>query len=443
MAILKRENKYLGLKDISVLVDERAAESRYFKISDFPSVIPQGKSSFLIAGSKFLKTEVELKIEILDSEGKTIYTEPVPNLLEGNARRVSIEVYDDTAPGDGFMYIVGELKSNYKAISDIDANQDDITGQVPVPGGQIPVDLPFGGGAAESNPFAVDGLLTGDSTDRDDVPEEFENVYNVRFVKPIFVNTVIPNSEPIFFYQEPRLTVTEIVKPYLEQTDEIGTVTLSGSFTVNPAPNLPPPPPDVTPSDPGFPTINTANITKIGKGLKKFKKKRKNKINPFQNQSFMKRGRKVRRSSPEIDTFTITVDKLESSVENDTDLTTSAHVGATLTINNPQVDTSEFPTNEFTIPSVYSTTIAAVNNNKTLVPEDDFLITKTDTGESIPAGITLTAESSTTMSFDPLPTASLSNTHNRSFARVIAANLRTFSGDVFKTRIYGKSQGSL
>ena len=96
------------------MVDERAAESRYFKISDFPSVIPQGKSSFLIAGSKFLKTEVELKIEILDSEGKTIYTEPVPNLLEGNARRVSIEVYDDTAPGDGFMYIVGELKSNYK-----------------------------------------------------------------------------------------------------------------------------------------------------------------------------------------------------------------------------------------------------------------------------------------------------------------------------------------
>ena len=445
MAILKRENKYQGLKDISVLEDERGAESRYFKITDFPNVIPQGKSSFLIAGSKFLKSEVELKLELLDSEGKTIYSEPVPNLLEGNSRRVSIEVYDDTAPGNGFLYIVGELKPNYKSLSEIEANTDDITGQFPTPGGVLPAGTPFGPGGAESNPFSspFGAIVPGDADDKQDVPSEFVDVYNVRFVKPIFINTTIPNAEPIFFYQEPRLTVVEIVKPYLEQTDEIGTITLSGSLTVNPAPNLPPPPPDVVPSAPGFPTINAANISKIGKGIKKFKKKRKNKINPFQNQNFFKRGRKVRRASPEIDTFTITIDELESSHENEPDVATSAHVGASLTINNPQVNSTEFPTSEFTIPTSFTTTIAAVKNNKTLVPEDDFLITRTATGEKVPAGILLTTATNTTMSFEPLPTASLSTTHTRSFAKVIGANLRTFSGDVFKTKIYGKSQGSL
>ena len=110
MAILKRTNKYQGLKDIDVLVEESGLSSQYFNIYDVPSNIPQGRSSFLLAGSPFLKNFVELKVEILDSAGQTVYTEPVSNYIEGNARRVSIEVYDDTAPGDAFLYIVGELR---------------------------------------------------------------------------------------------------------------------------------------------------------------------------------------------------------------------------------------------------------------------------------------------------------------------------------------------
>ena len=53
MPILKRENKYQGLKDIDVLVDESGLTSKYFNVYDFPETLPQGRSSFLIAGSPF------------------------------------------------------------------------------------------------------------------------------------------------------------------------------------------------------------------------------------------------------------------------------------------------------------------------------------------------------------------------------------------------------
>ena len=98
MAILKRINKFQGLKDIDVLVEESGITSQFFNIYEVPDALPQGRSSFLLAGSQFLKNNVELQIEILDSAGNTVYTEPVQSYLEGNARRVSIEIYDDTAP---------------------------------------------------------------------------------------------------------------------------------------------------------------------------------------------------------------------------------------------------------------------------------------------------------------------------------------------------------
>ena len=51
----------------------------------------------------------ELKIDIVDSEGNSIYHEPVRDYLEGNMRRVSIEVYNSNSPGSGFLHIVGLL----------------------------------------------------------------------------------------------------------------------------------------------------------------------------------------------------------------------------------------------------------------------------------------------------------------------------------------------
>ena len=58
MPILKRRNKYQGLKDLDILQEESGLSSQYFNVVDFPSTIPKGASSFIIAGSHFLKENV-------------------------------------------------------------------------------------------------------------------------------------------------------------------------------------------------------------------------------------------------------------------------------------------------------------------------------------------------------------------------------------------------
>ena len=81
MGILRRYNKYQGLKELDVLIDDDAPISQYFNVVEVPTVITQGRSSFLIGGSPLLKDGVELKFEIInDASGKgVVYTEAVSN----------------------------------------------------------------------------------------------------------------------------------------------------------------------------------------------------------------------------------------------------------------------------------------------------------------------------------------------------------------------------
>ena len=147
MAIVRRFNKPQGLKDIDVLIEDDAPISIYFNIAEVPDIISQGRSSFLIGGSNSLKSDVELKLEIInDDSGAVIYTEPVPNYLEGSSRRVSIEVYDDNALfGDCTLFVVGELNPN-----------------------------------------------------NFDVPSEFLDTYNVRYTRKIYVSGAGVNKQPIY-----------------------------------------------------------------------------------------------------------------------------------------------------------------------------------------------------------------------------------------------------
>ena len=89
MSIVKRFNKLLGLEKIDVLVDEKDT-SRHIIITDVPESLPQGKSSFLIEVSPYMKTGIELQIDFADSKGNSIYAEPVSNYLEGSSRTVSV-----------------------------------------------------------------------------------------------------------------------------------------------------------------------------------------------------------------------------------------------------------------------------------------------------------------------------------------------------------------
>ena len=110
MAVPKRINPLIGLKDLDVYIEDTEFDSLYFRVLECPSVLTQGKSSFLIGGSNFLKPGVDVKFEIVhDLTNEVIYTEAVRGHLEGDLRRVSIEVYEDIIPGPATLYIVGEL----------------------------------------------------------------------------------------------------------------------------------------------------------------------------------------------------------------------------------------------------------------------------------------------------------------------------------------------
>ena len=110
MSVVKRENSYIGLKDLDVFIEDTTFDSTYFRILECPTVLSQGKSSFLIGGSPDLKPWIEVKFELVhDLTNEVIYTTAVLGHLEGGLRRISIEVYSDVEPGPTTLYIVGEL----------------------------------------------------------------------------------------------------------------------------------------------------------------------------------------------------------------------------------------------------------------------------------------------------------------------------------------------
>ena len=131
---------------------------------------------------------------------------------------------------------------------------------------------------------------------------------------------------------------------------------------------------------------------------------------------------------------------MESGTENDSNKASSALVGADVTINSPAVDTTKFPTDEFTIPDTFTTKVKKVKNSSVVEPEDQFFVTNKSTGEKHPADI---LDCVVTMSYQPAPQQSISTSHFRSFADITVGNLRTFSGDVYKSKIYARSKGTL
>jgi hypothetical protein len=178
----KAQNEFQGLKNFDVLVDVKNDNNEYFNISDFPDELTLGNSSFLIEGSEFLKNDIDLKIEILDSDNKVIFTSPVDNYLEGRARRVSIEAYKETSPGPATLTILGELDSS-----------------------------------------------------KISVPNSFRNTYNVRYTKDFFINTTKLNNRPILFYGQPTLSVSEklIGQNDVVQSTEQQTETVTGTATIS------------------------------------------------------------------------------------------------------------------------------------------------------------------------------------------------------------------
>ena len=324
MAIKRRQNKLQDLAASGIVTNRISGSipfeysgpnSPLFTVSEIPDPAPQGKSSFLIAGTELLKNSVEVKIEIIDSEGGVIYTEPVANYLEGNARRVSIEVYDDTPPGPANLYILamvdpdewedetGTNVRNFPSPQPLKARgkrkkrrkkrrntRRQMTGMP-----ELDDIRRMGAGAFFINP----NFVPPPSNDsrfrrrrgrrRRGRTADISDQYN--FLQKIEMQIVptATNTEKILFYQEPRLTVTEAFKPFVANIAPSSSFVISGSLegqVIN---------------DTQAPGAASA-LDSFGARLKAFRRRRK--FKKFAGKGGLsKRKRITRRASPEVDNY--------------------------------------------------------------------------------------------------------------------------------------------
>ena len=166
MGFLPKRLTLQNLNQVSVFVED--TNNEYFNVQEVPETITQGRYAFKIFGSDLLRGGVELKIELLDSEGNTIYLTPVDFIGEEVPpyvpyRYVTVEVYSPpiNVAGLATLTILGEI-----------------------------------------NPDLVD------------VPLEFQNAYNVRYQQTINVDlSSTINTQPIRFFKNPTTEFQEIVQP--------------------------------------------------------------------------------------------------------------------------------------------------------------------------------------------------------------------------------------
>ena len=186
MACIKKEgNNFENLSGYNTFIKDRDPNSQYFKVSKFNETFSAGKNLFLLEGSECLKESTEIKMEIVDSEGGTLYIEPgrgIPDYYEGNSVVLSSHVYDDTPVGPAKITILAELKDY----------------------------------------FDEDGI-------KQPIPADWQNAYNVKWEKEFFINKNMKNSTPVIFYKRPVIEIEEVASPILEQN--IPSITQTGKVT--------------------------------------------------------------------------------------------------------------------------------------------------------------------------------------------------------------------
>ena len=397
MSIVKRFNVLKGLDAIDVLIDDFNT-SRHIVISDMPESLPQGKSSFLIETGPFMKGGIELQIDFIDSSGNSIYVEPIQDYLEGSSRRISVEIYSDTAPGVANIVLVGELDS-------------------------LPTDP---------------GLFS----DVEAIPSEWDGIYNVRLTKEVIINPVAVNTQPIKFYTQPTVTVTEKRLGTLVQTAVTGSVTASMSDVGGrPASGFEYRSYDIEDPKQGALSEKDQRIKQSkGKTSKIYgmKNKLQNKKGRRKNSIHKRVGHVARSASPI---------EYPYSIVSDTDYEfTTKDIGAELVITSVvDIPTSEFSNagldshRPLTLSSFshWTGSIVDLENNKVAyVDKPITLKSKNDEDIIIPV------EASFRLIKYAEPTSSYSVQNIISYADVTLGNMRTFSGDVFKAKILVKSEGS-
>ena len=417
MAIVQRYNELLDLDEIDVLVDE-VGTSRHLIITDLPDSLPQGKSSFLIELSPFMKDGVEIQMDFVDAEGGSIYLEPVSEYLEGTSRRVSAEIYGDTAPGIATLIVVGELEA-------------------------VPEDTTI-------------------FSEADPVPEEYEGAYNVRLTKQVVINPTAVNTQTIKFFDQPRINVTEIRKGTMVRSEST-TPIISAAFDVEGTPTDADKlfrPHGAIDSDIQQGSGGTASPKKQ-RNIKAYieSKKRKNKKGLRKNSAFKRSGLLSKTNSPATFPYQIRIGEYDGS---ESFRFNTSHIGATVTffesdIGNTFANSNFYPTQTLDAiglseaptfdtlkeqgitnasASMYTASIVDLINDKTAVVELPFT-NKNNNGENIILPIFAKAK----VTYENMPTGSYKADNLVSYADVKLSNMRTFSGDVYKVKVYVKSEG--
>ena len=354
--------------------------SRFFKISEFPSVLPSGNSSFLIEGSNLLKPEIELKTELLDAQGNPIFHYAIPNYdKELPARRIAIEVYDDeVVNGVGSFTVLGEL-----------------------------------------NPREFD------------IPNDFQDTYNVRFTAPISINRKIKNTQPIRFYGDPTISVSELVKGVIERvpTGDSTQTSITGSVEfINVSPQT------EFSTDSGSTTGNSNQFEEVGNSVASY-------IN--QNQGSAQSSILPQTSIPK-KPYTFVVKEMEKGVDNALNKITSAMKGASFSITRPDllVDSTTYPDSKFDKPQTFDTKILDVINSTTFTTTTEYTITNKNNNNKIIVPLNASSSNATITHNVVSSTETEDQVFKRSFANMTVGNLRTFSGDTYKAKIYMKEEGS-
>ena len=65
------------------------------------------------------------------------------------------------------------------------------------------------------------------------IPSSFENTYNVRYTKDFYINTTKLNNQPILFYNQPSVSVTEKVIGQVDSVQKVEqqTETITGTMS--------------------------------------------------------------------------------------------------------------------------------------------------------------------------------------------------------------------
>ena len=195
--VIEKKIRKRNLNRLEVLINDTGNE--FIQVFDVPDSLPQGRSSFIINGSEYLKKDTEVLVEILDSFENPIFVNPVhdPDFItsEGTARSIALEIYPSTPPGRAVLTIVAELDEE-KFI-----------------GGQPLTPEAFQQLQLQKDPtFQNDLGLLRTLTEGFSIPAEFRGVYNVKFQKVVNINPTALNLQPIKFYKSPQVTVRELIR---------------------------------------------------------------------------------------------------------------------------------------------------------------------------------------------------------------------------------------